>query len=217
MTVPTIDPHRASLEKQPRPGEVAVRAFLFLCGAISIATTVGIVYSSGEVNSEVQVAEAEKAAESRGLQIVTSTVTNSSEVQQAAESLDVDAFLIPTDNTVVSAAEAVVQVAEQKQVPVFASDESTMERGAARQVPAQIERRALRRGDRHTVDSDDLIVADAIAARDDASGWPVVGAQQFDRCAIVDPSVTVQRRGGAPGDYASSPGPQPSADGARMQ
>lgn len=95
------------------------------------ATKVGIVYSSGEVNSEVQVDEAEKAAESRGMEIVTSTVTNSSEVQQAAESLDVDAFLIPTDNTVVSAAEAVVQVAEQKQVPVFASDESTMERGAA--------------------------------------------------------------------------------------
>ncbi|MDO5678059.1 MAG: ABC transporter substrate-binding protein [Propionibacteriaceae bacterium] len=95
------------------------------------AKTVGIVYSSGEVNSEVQVAEAEKAAESRGIEIKTATVTNSAEVQQAAESLDVDAILIPTDNTVVSAAEAVVQVAEQKQIPVFASDESTMERGAA--------------------------------------------------------------------------------------
>src|SRR5699024_134407 len=50
---------------------------------------------------------------------------------QAADSLDVDAYLIPTDNTVVSAAEAVIQVAEQKQAPVFASDEATMERGAA--------------------------------------------------------------------------------------
>ncbi|MBB1483714.1 ABC transporter substrate-binding protein [Tessaracoccus sp. MC1865] len=94
------------------------------------AVTVGIVYSSGEVNSEVQVAEAEKAAESRGMEIKTATVTNSAEVQQAAESLDVDAYLIPTDNTVVSAAESLVQVAEQKSVPVFASDESTMERGA---------------------------------------------------------------------------------------
>lgn len=93
--------------------------------------TVGIVYSSGEVNSEVQVTEAEKAAESRGIEIVTATVTNSSEVQQAAESLDVDAYLLPTDNTVVSAAESLVQVAEQKSVPVFASDESTMERGAS--------------------------------------------------------------------------------------
>lgn len=93
--------------------------------------TVGIVYSSGEVNSEVQVSEAEEAASELGLEIVTATVTNSSEVQQAAQSLDVDAFLIPTDNVVVSAAESIIQVAEQGSVPVFASDESTMERGAA--------------------------------------------------------------------------------------
>ncbi|NHB84069.1 ABC transporter substrate-binding protein [Tessaracoccus sp. HDW20] len=99
--------------------------------ALPDVKTVGIVYSSGEVNSEVQVAEAEKAAGEFGIEIRKATVTNSSEVQQAAESLDVDAFLIPTDNTVVSAAESVIQIGEQKQIPVFASDESTMERGAA--------------------------------------------------------------------------------------
>lgn len=98
--------------------------------AMPDAKTVGIVYSSGEVNSEVQVQEATEAAKTIGLEIKTATVTNSSEVQQAAESLDVDAFLIPTDNTVVSAAESVIQVAEHKQAPVFASDASTIERGA---------------------------------------------------------------------------------------
>ena len=41
------------------------------------------------------------------------------------------ARFIPTDNAVVSAAESVIQVAEDKGTPVFASDESTMERGAA--------------------------------------------------------------------------------------
>lgn len=98
--------------------------------AVPDATSIGIVYSSGEVNSEVQVTEAEKAAKDLGLEIKTATVTNSSEVQQAAESLDVDAFLVPTDNTVVSAAESVIQIGEQKKIPVFASDESTVERGA---------------------------------------------------------------------------------------
>ena len=99
--------------------------------ALPDAKTVGIVYSSGEINSEVQVAEAEKAAGALGLEIKKATVTNTSEVQQAAESLDVDAFLIPTDNTVVTAAESVIQIGEQKQIPVFASDESTVERGSA--------------------------------------------------------------------------------------
>lgn len=99
--------------------------------ALPETKTVGIVYSSGEVNSEVQVAEAEKHAADLGLEIKTVTVTNSAEVKQAAESLDADVYLIPTDNVVVSAAESVLEVAEGKGKPVFASDESTMERGAA--------------------------------------------------------------------------------------
>jgi phosphate transport system permease protein len=37
-----------SLARRPRPGEVAIRGFLFLCGALSIATTIGIVYELGK-------------------------------------------------------------------------------------------------------------------------------------------------------------------------
>src|SRR5690606_27104810 len=74
--------------------------------------TVGIVYSSGEINSEVQVEAAEAAAAELGLTIEKAAVSNSSEVQQAAESLDVDAFYVPTDNNVVAAIEALLQVAE---------------------------------------------------------------------------------------------------------
>ncbi|MDO5737432.1 MAG: ABC transporter substrate-binding protein [Propionibacteriaceae bacterium] len=92
--------------------------------------TVGIVYSSGEVNAEVQVEAAEKAAAGLGLTIMKAAVTNSSEVQQAAQSLDVDAYYIPTDNTVVSGIEGLIQVAEQNQAVVVASDEGSVERGA---------------------------------------------------------------------------------------
>jgi len=38
---------RESLMKSPRPGETAIRGFLFICGAISIATTIGILYELG--------------------------------------------------------------------------------------------------------------------------------------------------------------------------
>jgi phosphate transport system permease protein len=37
-----------SLNKQARPGEMLIRGSLFLCGAISIATTVGILYELGK-------------------------------------------------------------------------------------------------------------------------------------------------------------------------
>ncbi|MGV8847109.1 ABC transporter substrate-binding protein [Tessaracoccus sp.] len=93
--------------------------------------TVGIVYSSGESNAEVQVVAAEKAAKDLGLTIEKAAITNSSEVQQAAQSLDVDAFYVPTDNNVVAGIEALIQVAEQKKIVVVASDEGSVERGAA--------------------------------------------------------------------------------------
>ncbi|MGO3254015.1 ABC transporter substrate-binding protein, partial [Microbacterium gubbeenense] len=76
------------------------------------AKTVGVVYSSGEVNSEVQVDLAKEAAADLGLTIKEATVSNSSEVQQATQSLgDVDAIYVPTDNTVVSGIAALIQVA----------------------------------------------------------------------------------------------------------
>ncbi len=93
------------------------------------AKTVGIVYSSAEQNSEIQVELAEGAAEKRGLEIKTATVTNSSEIQQATRSLDVDAFFVPTDNTVVSGLEGLLQVAEQTKTPVISADSDSVTRG----------------------------------------------------------------------------------------
>ncbi len=105
--------------------------------------TVGIVYSSGEINAEVQVQAAEEAAGELGLTIEKSAVSNSSEVQQAAQSLDVDAFYVPTDNNVVAGIEALIQVAEQKKVLVVASDEGSVERGAAASLTVNYEQQGL--------------------------------------------------------------------------
>ncbi|GAB3283144.1 sugar ABC transporter substrate-binding protein [Microbacterium sp. MEC084] len=95
------------------------------------AERVGIVYSSGEVNSEIQVGLAKEAAEELGLEIAEATVTNSSEVGQAVASLgDVDAIYVPTDNRVVEGLEAVVQHAEANGIALFGSEMSQVERGA---------------------------------------------------------------------------------------
>lgn len=94
------------------------------------ATDVGIVYSSGEPNSAVQVQWAKDAASGLGLNIKEVAISASSEVQQAADSLDVDAYYVPTDNTVVSALEGLLQTAETKKVPVIAADGDSVKRGA---------------------------------------------------------------------------------------
>ena len=94
------------------------------------AKSVGIVYSSGEANSAVQVKWAKDAAKNLGLEIKEAAISAPSEVQQAASSLDVDAFYVPTDNAVVSALEGLLQTAESKKVPVIAADGDSVERGA---------------------------------------------------------------------------------------
>ena len=96
------------------------------------AKKVGVIYSSAEVNSQVQVKAARAEAEKQGLELVEKTITNSSEVVQAAQTLtDVDAIYVPTDNTVVSALDSVLAVAEENSQLVIAGEQTSVENGAA--------------------------------------------------------------------------------------
>lgn len=94
-------------------------------------TKVGVLYNAGEVNSQVQVDKVKAEAKGLGLEVVEATVSSSSEVLQAAQSLvgRVQAIYVPTDNTVVSAAESVIKVAEGNNLPVIAGEASVVERG----------------------------------------------------------------------------------------
>lgn len=95
------------------------------------AKTIGIVYSSGEVNSQVQVDHAQEAAEKMDLELELVAISNKSEVLQAAESLvgKVDALYVPTDNAVVDALESMIQIAEQEQLPLIVGEGDSVERG----------------------------------------------------------------------------------------
>lgn len=94
--------------------------------------TLGVLYNAGESNSVFLIEEQKKAAESAGITIVEATASNSSEVKAAADSLvgRVDAISVLTDNTVVSALESVVKVAQENQIPLFAGDTDSVARGA---------------------------------------------------------------------------------------
>ncbi|MGO1591346.1 MAG: ABC transporter substrate-binding protein [Ancrocorticia sp.] len=90
---------------------------------------VGVVYNSGEANSAVQVQWLKDAAAERDIEVVESTVSNTAEVQQAANSLGVDAIYVPTDNTVISAFDSVVQVGESKGIPVYPAEGDSVAKG----------------------------------------------------------------------------------------
>lgn len=92
----------------------------------------GVMYNAGEVNSVSNVKRLKAAAVERNIIILDGPVTNSADVYQTAQSLvgKVDAIYVPTDNTVVSAFEAVVKVCERTQLPLFSADTDSVERGA---------------------------------------------------------------------------------------
>jgi putative ABC transport system substrate-binding protein len=94
--------------------------------------TVGVVINEGEPNAVVMTEKAEEALAEHGIKLIRAAVTNTSEVKQAAESLmgRADAIYITLDNTVVSAVDTIIEVANKNKIPFFSSDRDTVERGA---------------------------------------------------------------------------------------
>jgi len=91
----------------------------------------GIIYNAGEDNSRVLVDITKGVAKELKLDLVEATVTNSGEVFAAAQTLvgRVDAIYTIQDNTVISALESVLKVANKNQIPVLVPGVPSVERG----------------------------------------------------------------------------------------
>lgn len=92
----------------------------------------GVIYNPGEANSVTLIKLLKKVAKKRNIKIVEAVAIKTSEVLTSARSLigKVDAIYIPTDNTIISAFEAVVKVGRDAKLPVFAGDTASVKRGA---------------------------------------------------------------------------------------
>ncbi|MBY5010788.1 ABC transporter substrate-binding protein [Streptococcus suis] len=95
------------------------------------AKTIGVLYSSNEDNSKIQVAEFKAAAEEAGYTVLEYAVASSNELASTVEvaSSKVDALFTPVDNTVASAFSTVVSVANKTKTPIFTSVEDMVEGG----------------------------------------------------------------------------------------
>ena len=89
---------------------------------------IGIVYNAGEPNSVILTDMAIAAAPALGLQIITATADTSANVLIAAQSLAgrVDAYYVTTDNTVVSAIDAVLAASQGAGVPFLVADPTSI-------------------------------------------------------------------------------------------
>ncbi|OFX03114.1 MAG: hypothetical protein A2W62_03180 [Alphaproteobacteria bacterium RIFCSPLOWO2_02_42_7] len=93
---------------------------------------IGVVYNSGEANSVKQVQDLKEVAQKQNIIIIESTISKSSDVSSATKTLvgKVDAILLPTDNTVITALESIIKIGETYNIPVFGSDVDIVKRGA---------------------------------------------------------------------------------------
>ena len=95
--------------------------------------SVGYVYSPGEVNSTIVMKQLETLLAKDHINLVAVPAQRTTDVPQAAKSLEGRADLIYTslDNNVVSAYESMYKVAKDMKMPLVASDTGSVKRGAA--------------------------------------------------------------------------------------
>ncbi len=96
------------------------------------ARKIGVPYNPGEANAVTLVGLLKEKGAAAGFTIVEAAAPKSSDVLAAAQSLvgKVDVIYVPTDNTIVSALEAVIKVGAENKLPVYAGDTDSVKRGA---------------------------------------------------------------------------------------
>lgn len=96
------------------------------------AKTIGLIYCSSEVNSEIQANMMKEYCSKHGLAVEERTVNNVNDIQQVAESLvgKVDFIYVPTDNTLASSIPTLMKVTDANKIPVIVGADLMAKDGA---------------------------------------------------------------------------------------
>lgn len=97
----------------------------------SDSKTIGIIYNTGESNSEVQVNQATEIAKELGLTIEAVGIASTNDIPQAVDTISkkVDGLYIITDNMVASAIGLVAKLAEEKNLLTVSADGTHVDEG----------------------------------------------------------------------------------------
>lgn len=95
------------------------------------AKTVGAIYSSSEVNSQIQIKILKEVLAAKNIKVVEATVSTVNDIQQAAQSLvgKVDAVYAPTDNVIASAMPTLIGITNEAKIPVFCGESGMLKAG----------------------------------------------------------------------------------------
>ena len=95
---------------------------------------IGIPFNNAEPNAEYSVKVLSKEFVRRGITLVTTSVTSSNDLLQAAQYLagqKIDALVAAADNTVYMALPVLAKIASEQKIPLFVTDPMQTEKGAS--------------------------------------------------------------------------------------
>ena len=95
---------------------------------------IGIPYNNAEPNASYSAEKFSKEFESRGIEVVKSSLTSVNDIVMVGQNLlaqKIDALIVTADNTVYSGLNALSKIAGEANVPLFVSDPLQAEKGAA--------------------------------------------------------------------------------------
>ena len=95
------------------------------------AKTLGLIYCSSEVNSQIQAQMAKTAAKAKGMNVLETTVSNVNDIQQAAQNLvgKADVIYVPTDNVLASAMPTLTAITNEAKIPVICGEGGMLKGG----------------------------------------------------------------------------------------
>lgn len=95
------------------------------------AKTIGIMYTSSEVNSQIQAAAVKEYAQTLNIDVVEVTISSVNDIAQAAQNLvnKVDVVYLPTDNNIASAIPQVVQITDEAGLVTVCGESSMVSAG----------------------------------------------------------------------------------------
>lgn len=94
--------------------------------------TVGIIYNTSEINSEIQLGQVKELAPKHGLEIIEVGISTTNDISQALQSIigDIDVLYALTDNDIASAMPFITSEAMEKNMAVIGAEEAHVNSGA---------------------------------------------------------------------------------------
>jgi len=140
------------------------------------AKNVGALYTSSELNAQLQVKAMKEYAAEKGLTVIEATVSNVNDIQQVTQSLlgKVDFIYCPTDNNLASAMANIAKITVPAKMPVFVGDETMVKTGGTAGISVNFYKLGFQAGE---------MAADILSGKSKPADMPI-GYQEEEKVII---------------------------------